>query len=187
MKELEIINDPLVIKTAFERTRNQILQILRIREMSIEEISEFLKKDKSTIYRHIKKMEKLGLVKPVKKKKGKKNEVVFYGRTAKTFIISTETFFKSEDLAELRERKKMETIEILENMGFRVKDQEKFEKYFYEMNKFAFEKIFEYRKDLDYNTLREIYTIISIIYIGNKINDFLSNFEIRDKKFKYSL
>ncbi len=186
MKELEVINDPQVIKTAFERTRNQILQILKIREMSIEEISDFLKKDKSTIYRHIKKLEKMGLIHAVKKEKGKKNTITLYGRTAKTFIVSTETFFKSEDLAEMREKKKFETIEILNKMGFLVKDPEKFEKHFYEINRYVFDKIFEYRKDLDSNTFREIYTIISIIYIGNNIHEFLSNFEIKDKKFKYA-
>ena len=72
MKDLEVIYDPPIIKIAMEKTRNAILQALKIREMSIEDLSFLLDKDPSTVYRHVKKLEEAGLILPAKKEKRKK-------------------------------------------------------------------------------------------------------------------
>ncbi|MEM4312581.1 MAG: ArsR family transcriptional regulator, partial [Thermoplasmata archaeon] len=130
MKDMEIIENSMAIKAAMENTRNSILQLLKYREMSISEISKFLKKDKSNIYRHIKKLEKYGLIKVVKKVKNGKNYESYYGRTAKIFIISTDSFFKDSYLKEMRKMKENILEEVLNKMGFRIKDMSKFEEFF---------------------------------------------------------
>ncbi len=177
MKEMEIIENPLAIKAAMESTRNAILQLLKYREMSISELSSLLKKDKSNIHRHVKKLEKYGLVKVVKKEKKGKNYEAYYGRSAKIFIISTDSFFRDSYLKDMREMKENILFDILGEMGFRINNRQKFEEYFYLINKFAFDKLLEYNKDLDFNTLREIYAILSILYVNRELKDFLNLFE----------
>ncbi|MEM0150698.1 MAG: ArsR family transcriptional regulator [Thermoplasmata archaeon] len=177
MKDMEIIENSMAIKAAMENTRNSILQLLKYREMSISEISKFLKKDRSNIYRHIKKLEKYGLIKVVKKVKNGKNYESYYGRTAKIFIISTDSFFKDSYLKEMRKMKENILEEVLNKMGFRIKDMSKFEEFFYRINKYAFDKLLNYNKELDFNTLREIYAILSIIYVNSELKEFLELFE----------
>lgn len=177
MKDVEVINDPFVIKIVMEETRNAILQALRLKSMSIEDLAFLLNKDNSTIYRHIKKLEEAGLVLASGKEKRKKGFTTLYERTAKNFIISTDSFFKSEYLKDLKEKKEYMVQEIIESLGFRIKDNKKFEKYYYEIDKFAFDKILEYNKDMDFNTLREVYTILSIIYVQNNGLKFSDLFE----------
>ena len=100
MKDIELIDDPRVIKIVMEETRSAILQALKLKSMSIEDLSFLLGKDNSTIYRHIKKLEYAGLVLTTKKEKRKKGYTALYERTAKNFIISTDSFFKNEYLKE---------------------------------------------------------------------------------------
>ncbi|MVT14561.1 MAG: ArsR family transcriptional regulator [Euryarchaeota archaeon] len=178
MKDMEIIENPIAIKVAMESTRNAILQLLKFREMSISELSLLLKKDKSNIHRHIKKLEYYGLVEMVKKERKGKNYEAYYGRAAKIFIISTDSFFKDSYLKSMKERKESKLFDILLEMGFRIKDRNLFENYFYMINKFAFEKLLEYNKDLDFNTLREIYALLSIIYVKNELPEFFKLFEL---------
>ncbi|MGC8663131.1 MAG: winged helix-turn-helix domain-containing protein [Thermoplasmata archaeon] len=177
MKDLEVIYDPPIIKIAMEKTRNAILQALKIREMSIEDLSFLLDKDPSTVYRHVKKLEEAGLILPAKKEKRKKGYTTLYERTAKNFIISTDSFFKDQYLKDLKEKKKYLVSGIMEKIGFKIKDENTFEKYFYEINKYSFDKLIEYNKDLDFNTLREIYTILSIIYVQENNINFKDLFE----------
>ncbi|MDP8011381.1 MAG: ArsR family transcriptional regulator [Thermoplasmata archaeon] len=184
MKDIEVISDPVIIKIAMEKTRNSILQALKIREMSVEDLSIILGKDTSTIFRHIKKLENAGLVKECKKERRKKGYTSLYTRTAKIFVISTDSFFKDNYLKDLREKKKYLVSGILEEMGFKIKDNDLFDKYFYEINKYSFDKILKYNKDIEFNTLREIYTILSIIYVQQNGINFENLFEMNEKSEK---
>jgi hypothetical protein len=77
----------------------------------------------------------------------------------------------------LREMKESKLFDILGEMGFKIKDRKIFENYFYRMNKYAFDKLLEYNKDLDFNTLREIYALLSIIYVKKELPEFFDVFE----------
>lgn len=178
---MEIIENPLAIKAAMESTRNAILQLLKFREMSVADLSFLLKKDKSNIHRHIKKLEMYGLVKVVRKERRGKNYESYYGRSAKIYIISTDSFFKDSYLRNMKERKESQLFDILAEMGFRIKDRKKFENYFYLINKYSFDKILQYNKDLDFNTLREIYALLCMIYARNELSEFFDLFELEDK------
>ncbi len=177
MKDIELIDDPRVIKIVMEETRSAILQALKLKSMSIEDLSFLLGKDNSTIYRHIKKLEYAGLVLTTKKEKRKKGYTALYERTAKNFIISTDSFFKNEYLKDLKEKKEYLVHGILEKIGFKIIDDKRFDEYFYKINKYAFDKILEYNKDMDINTLREVYSILAIIYVQKNDLKFNNLFE----------
>ena len=87
MKEdVELVHDSERIKILLEDTRKNILNLLKIEDMSISQLAEGLDKDRSTIYRHVKKLEDYGYV----ELKGERivNNVpgMVYGRTAKLFL-----------------------------------------------------------------------------------------------------
>jgi len=84
-KDLKVIEDPKTIKIGIEETRNKILSILKRDDFSIKEIANKLDKDKSTIYRHVKKLEKHDFVVAIEDD-GKRR----YTRKAHTYYIDPE-------------------------------------------------------------------------------------------------
>ena len=86
MKEVLIITEPETVKVLSEETRFKILQLLRMGPMTINELTEALGKDRTTVYRHIKLLESAGLVIEVE---SQGNEKV-YGRSARLFLIKAE-------------------------------------------------------------------------------------------------
>ncbi|MGM0404541.1 MAG: ArsR family transcriptional regulator [Thermoplasmatota archaeon] len=87
MKEdVELVHDSERIKILLEDTRKNILNLLKVEDMSISQLAEGLDKDRSTIYRHVKKLEDYGYV----ELKGERivNNVpgMVYGRTAVLFL-----------------------------------------------------------------------------------------------------
>jgi len=122
MREVLIITEPSVVKTLSEPTRFSILKLLRQRPMSINELSEALGRDRTTIYRHVKILEKAGLVEEIEEAGNEK----IYSRTARMFLIkvspdeSIETFRQSYLQIEAER-----LVDILEKSGFEIRDQEK--------------------------------------------------------------
>ncbi|WP_456450305.1 ArsR/SmtB family transcription factor [Palaeococcus sp. (in: euryarchaeotes)] len=84
MKEVLIITDPEKIKLLADRTRLEIVNLLRERPMAASELSIMLKKDVSTIYRHLNLLESAGFIKAVRKEGNEK----LYRRTARIFLIA---------------------------------------------------------------------------------------------------
>lgn len=87
---VETVKDVDRIKVSLEETREKILALLRVNDMSISQIAEVLNKDQSTISRHIKKLERAGFVEIVGEKKEHHIPERIYGRTADTFLIHPE-------------------------------------------------------------------------------------------------
>ncbi|HDZ35457.1 MAG TPA: ArsR family transcriptional regulator [Thermococcus sp.] len=120
MREVLIITEAEKVKVLSEETRFRILQLLRERPMTINELSKILKKDRTTIYRHIKMLESVGLVEELE---SQGNERV-YARSARIFLIkadpddSTDEFRQAYLQVEVRK-----LVEILEKAGFRIKDK----------------------------------------------------------------
>lgn len=84
MKDVLIVTDPEKIKLLADRTRLEIINLLRERPMAASGLSILLKKDVSTIYRHINLLEKAGFVRAV----GKEGNEKLYRRTARIFLIA---------------------------------------------------------------------------------------------------
>ncbi len=93
--------------------------------MSINELSEALNKDRTTIYRHVKTLEKAGLVEELETPRKEK----VYARSARIFLIKADP---DESVEEFRqaylqiEAKKL--VQILEKAGFKIKDKDALEK-----------------------------------------------------------
>jgi DNA-binding transcriptional ArsR family regulator len=86
LKEFLVIRDAQKFKEASEPSRQKILQILSIKEMSVDELAKILEKDASTIYRHINKLEAAGLVEVAREERVGPVSKRYYRRAAKIII-----------------------------------------------------------------------------------------------------
>ena len=165
MKEIEVVDDPEVIKLIIEDTRSKILRLLRFRDMTISEISSILNKDVSTIFRHIKKLEKYGIVKVTGERKVHNVPEKIYGRTVRTIIFAPESFERNSFMKRYTERRIMNIKNALEKMGFMVKDKDALHKlilHFDELSTYNIEKL---ERDMDWNDLWRVRELILLLNI----------------------
>ncbi|ACS32723.1 ArsR/SmtB family transcription factor [Thermococcus gammatolerans] len=122
MREVLIITEPSVVKILSEPTRFSILKLLRQRPMSVNELSDALGKDRTTIYRHVKVLEKAGLVEEIEEIGNEK----VYSRTARMFLIKVGP---DESIEEFRQAylqvEAEKLVRLLEKAGFEIQDREK--------------------------------------------------------------
>lgn len=126
-KDVLMFEDPEDLKIGLERTRKNILDLLKVKGMTISQIAEALDKDQSTIYRHIKKLEDAGFIEVKDEKKKHHIPEKIYGRTAEVFILATEPMEddKASALAlKWKEDRMKICISILDEMGFVCDDKE---------------------------------------------------------------
>lgn len=122
MKEkIKVIKDPDVFKVCLEDNRCQILSILKYRDMSVTEMAETLHRDYSTIFRHVKKLEKYGFLAIVAESRRKRTPELIYGRTAEIFIpalhtMEMETLFDNSIL--WKKEQAIDLVRTLEKMGY---------------------------------------------------------------------
>ena len=125
MREVIIITEPDKMKILAESTRFKILELLRMHPMSVSELSTFLKKDRSTVYRHVKALEKAGFVEEIRQEGHEK----IYARTARLFLLKVEP---DESIEEFRRQylriEASRLMEILKKSGVKIKDEERFVK-----------------------------------------------------------
>lgn len=81
-----LIKDTGRIKTLLEDTRRSILSLLKIDDMAISQIADALGKDRTTIYRHVKKLEEEGFVEVKGERILHHIPERVYGRTADLFL-----------------------------------------------------------------------------------------------------
>ncbi len=120
MKDVIIITEPAKVKILSDNTRFKILELLRERPMTINELTAVLRKDRTTIYRHIKSLEKAGFVEEVDQEGNEK----IYARTARLFLIKADPDESVEQFR--REYLQVEAeklVQILEKVGVRIKDR----------------------------------------------------------------
>ncbi|GAB6103234.1 ArsR family transcriptional regulator [Thermococcus atlanticus] len=120
MKDVIIITEPERVKILSENTRFRILELLRERPMTINELTEILDRDRTTIYRHIKTLEKAGFVEEI----GQEGNGRIYARTARIFLIKADPDASVEHFRQAYlqvEAKKL--VQILEKVGIRIKDK----------------------------------------------------------------
>lgn len=121
MREVLIITNPKTVKVLSDPTRFQILKLLRERPMSVNELSDLLGKDRTTVYRHIKVLEAEGLVEEIDTEGNER----IYARTARMFLIKAEPDESIEEFRQSYLQVEAERIVmILEKSGFQIKDRE---------------------------------------------------------------
>jgi len=86
MKEFLIIRDAQKFKEASEPSRQKIIQLLSIKEMSVDELAKILERDVSTIYRHVDKLEDAGLVEVAREERVGPVSKRYFRRAAKIII-----------------------------------------------------------------------------------------------------
>ncbi|AIF68503.1 hypothetical protein PAP_00280 [Palaeococcus pacificus DY20341] len=123
MRDVIVVTEPDMIKLLAEETRFKILSQLRDRPMTISELSERLKRDRSTIYRHVKALEDAGFLEKVAKER---NEVL-YARSARIFLVKP--YGEDEEVVAFRIQYLQVEAEricsILKRAGFEIKNEEK--------------------------------------------------------------
>ena len=85
-EHLKVFKEPEIIKIGLEKTRSKILNILKEDDHTIKEIAEKLDKDRSTIYRHVKKLEDAGYI----ENKNTDDDENKYCRVAHTIFLDLE-------------------------------------------------------------------------------------------------
>lgn len=132
---IKIINNPETIRVAIEDNRKKILDLLTSQDMAVSDLANILRKDISTVYRHVHKLESAGLVEPTGEKKTHHIPEIVYGRTAKVFLFSPEAA-KEVDPQILVTQGRMvghTLLELLKEMGYEVDASEEFRENFVQM------------------------------------------------------
>ena len=116
---VRVIRDPDKIRICIETTRNKILSLLSVENMTISQLSEALSKDQSTVYRHVKKLEKYNFVTVCGERKEHHIPEKIYGRTAGMFLMIPESNDVEDDYEKRWRKESMErSLNILDIIGY---------------------------------------------------------------------
>ena len=85
-----LVADTAQLRAMADPFRTGLIQLLRDRARSTQEISEELSVPKGTVGHHLKVLERAGLIRVVRTRKVRALTEKFYGRTARLFLYQTE-------------------------------------------------------------------------------------------------
>ena len=89
-KDSMIVADQKQLKAMADPLRSQLIQLLRDRARSTQEIAAELEVPKGTVGHNLKVLESAGLIRVVRTRKVRAMTEKFYGRTARLFLYQTE-------------------------------------------------------------------------------------------------
>ncbi len=188
---VRVFEDSETLKIGLEKTRRQILDLLRVKDMTISQISEALEKDQSTIYRHVKKLEGAGFIAVKGERKEHHIPERIYGRTAEVFLMTPEPI--ESDVSSIigiqwTDEQLEDCLEIVEDIGYELEDKtiinrltETLKELDREINSELASAIDD-DDEIDYLSLLQIKFLISIIKMEKnhrfreEINEMISEF-----------
>ena len=85
-----LVSEPPQLRAIADPLRTQLIQLLRDRARSTQELSAELGIPKGTVGHHLKVLEAAGLIRVVRTRKVRAVTEKFYGRTARLFLYQTE-------------------------------------------------------------------------------------------------
>ncbi len=88
--ETLVVAEPEQLRALADPFRAQLIQLLRDKARSTQEIAEELSVPKGTVGHHLKVLEKAGLIRVVRTRKVRAMTEKFYGRTARLFLYQAE-------------------------------------------------------------------------------------------------
>ncbi|MEX2133687.1 MAG: winged helix-turn-helix domain-containing protein [Acidimicrobiia bacterium] len=88
-----------MFKAVFDETRMQITDLLTERAATTSEIADTLGKPKGTIGHHVQVLEEAGLIHVVRTKKVRAIEAKYYGRVARTFLLTSKVKHSDVDIS----------------------------------------------------------------------------------------
>ncbi|HZC74786.1 MAG TPA: winged helix-turn-helix domain-containing protein [Gaiellaceae bacterium] len=106
------VADPAQLKAMADPFRTQLIQLLRDRARSTQEISEELSVPKGTVGHHLKVLEAAGLIRVVRTRKVRALTEKFYGRTARLFLFQTEDPADSRAISAVTLRQAAGEVEV---------------------------------------------------------------------------
>ncbi len=168
MKEIEIVDDPEKIKIIIEDTRTKILRLLRFRDMTISELASILNKDVSTIFRHIKKLERAGFVKVTGERRIHNVPEKIYGRTARTIFLAPESYVKDETIKKMNKKRVEILAETLHSIGYEVTDLDALFDFLVRLDELSIEDIEKLEKDVDWGILRKLTLLLILLKIDER-------------------
>jgi DNA-binding transcriptional ArsR family regulator len=89
-KDSMIVSEPAQLRAMADPFRVQLIQLLRDKARSTQEIATELRMPKGTVGHHLKVLESAGLIRVVRTRKVRAVTEKFYGRTARLFLYQTE-------------------------------------------------------------------------------------------------
>ncbi len=167
--EIKILDDPEIIKIAIDKTRRKILELLRLNDLTVAQVANILEKDQSTIYRHVEKLVKAGIIQQSGERKEHHIPEKVYSRTAKIFFLAPDIgALSGEDvLVKHREEISGRTSKLLEGTGYNASADsiEAGNALFQEIESIVSDKIkkLEANTEIDLFTLRKLQTAIMVI------------------------
>jgi DNA-binding transcriptional ArsR family regulator len=165
--EIRIIDDPAVIKLVIEETRRAILELLRVNELSVGQLADILGKDQSTVYRHVEKLLKAGLIEQTGERKEHHIPEKVYGRTARVFFLAPGIgAVPGKDALRKRLEESGEAVAaLLGQMGYEDIDEKALSELFLEIEKVVSGKLRNLKPDanLNFYTIWKLQTAIVVL------------------------
>lgn len=193
---VKIIHDPEIIKTAVEQNRKQILILLNTQDMTVSDIANAMRKDISTVYRHVHKLESVGLVEVVGEKRTHHIPEKVYGRGAKIFLYSPEAVEKMDGqfLEEHAMPSAAVLLGMLREMGYEVNGSREFRDNFAKMllrfNMLATKELQNLSPESDREISISMHILIMLVIglinldidpeIDERVKRFLAGIELKD-------
>ena len=106
-----LVSDPGQLRAMADPFRTQLIQLLRDRARSTQEVSAELGIPKGTVGHHLKVLESAGLIRVVRTRKVRALTEKFYGRTARLFLYQTEDPADSRTISALTLRQAASEVE----------------------------------------------------------------------------
>jgi DNA-binding transcriptional ArsR family regulator len=88
LEETLAFQSPEQFRALFEETRLRIAELLLDRAATVTELAAVLEKPKGTVGHHVGVLEQAGLIRVVRTQKFRAIEAKYYGRTARTYLLS---------------------------------------------------------------------------------------------------
>lgn len=183
-KDIQVIRDADRIKVSLEETREKILELLRINDMTISQLAEALNKDQSTINRHIKKLQEAGFVEITGERKKHHIPERKYGRSADGFILNPDGQ-NPKKMASLILRWVLNfdksTLERLDELGYENPKSDIFVEeiydFFYDLNHYIISQIDLMEEDFLDMSFDDLLKLKILIYMV----EIKKNPEVRDR------
>jgi DNA-binding transcriptional ArsR family regulator len=106
-----LVSEPPQLRAMADPFRTQLIQLLRDRARSTQQIAEELSIPKGTVGHHLKVLESAGLIRVVRTRKVRAVTEKFYGRTARLFLYQTEDPADSRTISALTLRQAASEVE----------------------------------------------------------------------------
>ncbi|MBS7611152.1 winged helix-turn-helix transcriptional regulator [Candidatus Bathyarchaeota archaeon] len=137
MREFLIIKDAEVAKLLADETRCQILNLLKIKEMSTNQLAKILDKPASSIDHHLKVLKAAGLIELTSERRRGNIIERFYKASARHYIVSYSLSEKAESSFKDWNEKLSEDVALLiQSFGYNISDISKLTRLIEEFNAF---------------------------------------------------